>query len=161
MPGLDGKKIQLPAFIADCHLGKLAKYLRFMRVDTLYFSQIGDNDLITLALEQNRIILTRDRALSRRKNIPVFFLESKELSQQLQTLTRHFHLNENTVSSSRCIICNTPLQIVEKGEIEQRLPKKVAHYFSYFEYCPHCDRIYWHGDHYRRMKKYLESVLSA
>lgn len=161
MPGLDGKEMQLPAFIADCHLGKLAKYLRFMRIDTLYFSQIDDNDLITLALEQNRIILTRDRALSRRKNIPVFFLESKELSHQLKTLNDHFYLQEQSSQLGRCIVCNAPLQVIEKPKVVQKVPEKVLRNFSYFEYCPHCDRIYWHGDHYRRMKKYLESVLRA
>jgi len=34
----------VPTFIADCHLGKLAKYLRFMGFDALYFNIIDDND---------------------------------------------------------------------------------------------------------------------
>ena len=154
----EDKKATLPAFIADCHLGKLAKYLRLMGFDTLYFNQIDDNDLIDLALEQNRIILTRDRELSQRQNVPVLFLEFKETKPQLQTLISHFHLKDHPAPFSRCIVCNTPLEVVEKSEVLERLPEKVKRYFSHFEYCRTCDRLYWHGDHYRHMKQFLESV---
>jgi hypothetical protein len=67
---------KLPAFIADCHLGKLAEHLRMMGFDTLYFTQVDDSGLITLALEQKRTILTRDRALSGRKKIPAVVTDS-------------------------------------------------------------------------------------
>ena len=107
MPVIRDKDTQLPSFIADCHLGKLAKYLRLMGFDTLYFTQIDDNNLITLALEQNRIILTRDRALSERKNAPVLFLESKETRPQLQALISHFRLKEHPAPFSRCIVCTS------------------------------------------------------
>ena len=156
---IEDKKMKRPAFIADCHLGKLAKYLRLMGFDTLYFTQIDDNDLIDLAKEQKRIILTRDRELSERQNVPVFFLESIETKTQLQTLVRHFHLKEHPFPFSRCIVCNTPLEVVEKTEVLERLPEKVKRYFSHFEYCKECDRVYWKGDHYRHMKQFLEEIL--
>jgi uncharacterized protein len=155
----EDRDAEQPAFIADCHLGKLAKYLRLMGFDTLYFTQIEDSDLIALALEQNRIILTRDKELSKRHNAPVLFLESKETKEQLQTLISHFRLKEHPAPFSRCIVCNTPLQVVDKAEILEKLPEKVKRYFSHFEYCSVCDRIYWHGDHYRHMKQFLENVL--
>ncbi len=152
------KETKLPAFIADCHLGKLAKYLRLMGFDTLYFPQIEDNDLVLLALKEHRIILTRDRELSERPDIPVLFLKHKETSQQLCTLIRHFHLTEHPAPFSRCIVCNTPLQIIDKDEILDRVPEKVKKNFSTFEYCSRCDRVYWQGDHYRRMKQFLENI---
>ena len=148
-----------PAFIADCHLGKLAKYLRMMGFDTLYFAQIDDSDLITLAIEQKRTILTRDKALSKHKNIPVLFLDSTETKAQLQTVFSRFRLKEYPAPFSRCIICNTPLQVVEKSDVLHRVPKKVQRCFSHFEYCPFCDRVYWQGDHYRRMQQFLARVL--
>jgi len=155
------KERELPAFIADCHLGKLAKYLRLMGFDTLYFDHIEDSDLISLARKQKRIVLTRDKALSKRSNVPVFFLEPTDTKTQLQTLLRHFRLDEHPAPFSRCIICNTPLQVVEKETIAERVPEKVRRNFSHFEYCSVCDRVYWHGDHYRRMERFLESVLRS
>ncbi len=148
-------------FIADCHLGKLAKFLRLLGIDTLYFPHIEDDDLIQLAKDEERIILTRDRSLSQRKNVPVFYLEPKSTQEQLKVLIELYHLHEHPLSLSRCIVCNTPLQIIEKEKVIERLPEKVKKYFDYFEYCPTCDRIYWKGDHYRRMMKYLDKVLES
>jgi len=146
-------------FIADCHLGKLAKYLRIMGFDTLFFPHIDDDKLIIIANEEKRIILTRDRELSQRKNAPVLFLEPIDTKAQLKTLIKYYKLKEHPVPFSRCIVCNTPLQVVEKEKIIDRLPIKVQKYFDYFEYCPSCDRIYWRGDHYRHMMEFLEQVL--
>lgn len=153
------KKSGTPKFIADCHLGKLAKYLRLMGVDTLFFPHIEDDALIAMANDQNRTILTRDRSLSQRKNASVFFLDSTDTQEQLKTLIKHYKLKEHSASFSRCIVCNTPLQVIEKERIIERLPKKVQKYFDYFEYCPTCDRVYWQGDHYRHMMAYLDQVL--
>ena len=146
-------------FIADCHLGKLAKYLRLMGVDTLYFPHIEDDKLILMAKDENRTILTRDRLLSKRKNVPVFFLEATDTKTQLQVLIEHYHI-KHPASFSRCIVCNTPLQVIEKEKIIDILPKKVKKYFNYFEYCPSCDRVYWQGDHYRHMMEFMAQVLN-
>ena len=147
-------------FIADCHLGKLAKYLRLMGVDTLYFPHIEDDELIRIATHENRIILTRDRFLSKRKNAPVFFLEPTDTKAQLKTLIKYYTLKKHPSSFSRCIICNTPLKVIEKEKIIDRVPKKVKKYYNYFEYCASCDRIYWQGDHYRHMMEFMEQVLN-
>ena len=146
-------------FIADCHLGKLAKYLRIMGFDTLFFPHIEDDELIMIANEEKRIILTRDRELSQRKNAPVLFLEPTDTKEQLKTLIDYYHLKEHPAPFSRCIVCNSPLQVIEKKKIIDRIPEKVKKYFNYFEYCPACDRVYWKGDHYRHMMKFLEQVL--
>ncbi|ADN09286.1 Mut7-C RNAse domain-containing protein [Sulfurimonas autotrophica] len=148
---------QPPTFIADCHLGKLAKYLRIMGFDTLYFSSIDDNDLIALARAESRTILTRDRALHERKESPSFYLQPISNLAQLQALQNHFHLKKYQLTS-RCLICNITLKKIEKAEIEDKLPPKVKYYFSEFETCPKCHRIYWHGDHYKRMMSIIHAI---
>lgn len=159
MQNIDRKKV--PTFIADCHLGKLAKYLRFMGIDTLYFPQIDDNDLIDLANKEDRVILTRDRELYEREKADCVLLKEIKIAKQLQEVLRIFDLKKNTCNSSRCIVCNEPLIVVKKEEVLEKLPPKVVKCFSYFELCPQCDRIYWHGDHYKRMKVFLEKVLES
>ena len=153
-------KNDTPKFIADCHLGKLAKYLRLMGVDTLYFPHIEDDDLIIMANDENRIILTRDRYLSQRKNVPVFFLEPTDTKAQLKIVIKHYKLKEDPALFSRCIVCNTQLQVIDKEKIIERLPEKVKKHFDFFQYCPACDRIYWQGDHYRHMMDFLTQVLN-
>lgn len=154
------EKSGIPKFIADCHLGKLTKYMRLMGVDTLYFPHIEDDELILMANDQNRIILTRDRSLSKRKNAPVFFLEPTDTKTQLKTLIAYYKLKEHPAPFSRCIVCNTTLQVIEKEKVIDSLPEKVIKYFDYFEYCPTCDRIYWRGDHYRHMMEFMAQVLN-
>ena len=150
----------MPAFIADCHLGKLAKYLRLMGFDTLYFNHIDDNDLLALAAAENRVVLTRDKFLSERKtDARIVFLKDTDTRRALREVLNTFDIRQVPASFSRCIVCNTPLQVVEKEQILHRIPPKVIEHFSYFEYCPACDRIYWHGDHYRHMQQFLRSVL--
>ncbi len=147
----------VPKFIADCHLGKLAKYLRVMGFDTLYFNSIDDNDLVEMANKQGRIILTRDKALHDRKESSTFYLESIDNLQQLKELKEYFFIKDYKLRG-RCIVCNTELESINKNEIKEKIPKKVKQHFSDFEICRTCDRIYWHGDHYRRMMKTIASI---
>lgn len=150
-----------PAFIADCHLGKLAKYLRLMGLDTLYFPQIDDDVLLALANTEKRVILTRDRALYERKKAECMYLSSVKTAAQLHEIIKKYDLKDYQKSFSRCIVCNTPLSPIDKDAITQKLPPKVLKYFSHFEICTKCDRIYWHGDHYKRMKSFLEDVFKS
>jgi len=150
-----------PAFIADCHLGKLAKYLRLMGFDTLYFAQIDDNDLLDLANAEERIILTRDKELYMRKKAHCVLLKAVKMEKQLQDLVKMFHLKKHLHHFSRCIVCNEPLKQIDKASILHRLEPKVRRYFSHFEICKKCDRIYWHGDHYKRMNALLEEILAS
>jgi uncharacterized protein with PIN domain len=113
-----------------------------------------------MANDENRFILTRDRSLAERKNAPIFFIEPTDTKAQLKTLIEYYKLKENPAPFSRCIVCNTPLQVIEKEKIIDKLPKKVKKYFNYFEYCPRCDRIYWQGDHYRHMMEFMAQVLN-
>jgi len=157
----NSSNIKTPAFIADCHLGKLAKYLRLLGLDTLYFPQIEDNVLIDLANAEKRVILTRDKVLYERKKADCLYLKSVKTEEQLREIIKAFSLKDQDQSFSRCIVCNEPLRAIDKEVIAHRLPPKVLKYFSHFEICKKCDRIYWHGDHYKRMKTFLDDVFAS
>ena len=148
----------LPKFIADCHLGRVAKYLRILGYDTLYFSHIEDNELIRISNDEGRIILTRDRELSQRKHANAFLLKPTDTETQLKTILEHFHLPKKIEERSRCTVCNTPLESVDKEEVIEQLPEGVKKHFEFFERCPACGRIYWHGDHYRNMVSFLKEI---
>lgn len=149
-----------PRFIADCHLGKTAKYLRLLGFDTLYFRQIDDDALVELAHKEGRTILTRDRELSRRSDAVCYFVEALTTDAQLRELLKVLGLKGQCRPFSRCLKCNTLLQRVPKESVLHRLPPKVARYFYVFDFCPGCDRLYWHGDHYRRMVAYVEALIT-
>ena len=48
-------------------MGKLAKWLRIMGFDTLFFNGSDDSKMIATALAEGRVILTRDTQIMRRR----------------------------------------------------------------------------------------------
>eukprot|EP01034_Spumella_vulgaris_P033824 gene33824-41727_t len=56
-------------FIADAHLGGLARLLRMAGFDTLYDNHIHDREIEVIAAGQHRIVLTRDRDLLKRRGV--------------------------------------------------------------------------------------------
>lgn len=52
-------------FVADHMLGRLAKWLRILGFDTLFLTDVPDEEILKKARGENRIILTRDRALAK------------------------------------------------------------------------------------------------
>jgi hypothetical protein len=52
-----------PRFVADAHLGRLARHLRFLGFDTLQRNAWDDAALVALAHAERRVVLTRERAL--------------------------------------------------------------------------------------------------
>ena len=50
-------------FVADCMLGRLAKWLRILGFDVLYFPKAEDPALVEIARREGRVLLTRDTGL--------------------------------------------------------------------------------------------------
>jgi uncharacterized protein with PIN domain len=92
-------------FIADVMLGRLARWMRFLGVDTLYYSDISDSRLLRIAREQDRFILTRDTRLIKVKGIKDYLLINandsfKQLLEVIDTLKlKKFN------PLSRCVKC--------------------------------------------------------
>jgi len=55
-----------PRFIVDNNVGKLAKWLRMMGYDAVFFGGSDDAYLVAEALAEGRIILTRDTHIMER-----------------------------------------------------------------------------------------------
>ena len=66
-----------PLLLADAMLGRLCKWLRIWGYDTVYASSWSDHKIAARARAENRIVLTRDRELVRRKGIPKVALTVK------------------------------------------------------------------------------------
>jgi uncharacterized protein with PIN domain len=144
-------------FICDDNLGKLAKWLRALGYDTLFQLTIEDGEMVSLALKEDRVILSRDTRLSRFKIKDKYLLiQSENPLEQLKQVIDHFKLKiEEDLLFSRCLICNQSLQKVEKEKIKERLYPYVYQTQENFVYCPVCDKIYWAGTHVERMTKRL------
>lgn len=147
------------AFIADAHLGRLARYLRFAGFDTLYHDSGSDTELAAEAAAEHRTVLTRDRDLLMHRDIRHgCYLRAVEPLAQLREVATTLRLDLQASRTSRCLLCNQPLQPVAKDEVAHRLPPRTLAEFNDFWRCAACDRVYWRGSHWGRMRQALQGL---
>ncbi|MBC8264516.1 MAG: Mut7-C RNAse domain-containing protein [Anaerolineales bacterium] len=143
--------------LLDGMLGRLAKWLRLLGYDTTYFPDLDDNELVRLSRAQGRILLTRDRELTRRRRLTCLLVENDELEEQIQQVISELNL-ETERPFSRCPVCNTPLQEVEKPSVKGHVPPYVFQIKEHFNLCPECNRIYWRGTHWAKMRQVMARI---
>ncbi len=151
------RPLREPRFVLDTHLGKLARHLRMAGFDCLYRNDYRDSELITAAVAEHRIILTRDKGLLKQRLVTHgYFVRGTESEGQLREVVREFQLESGLRPFTRCRECNSELRDVAKAEVLERLPEKVRGVYERFQLCPGCGRIYWEGTHYARLKRLLD-----
>ena len=144
-------------FIADSMLGKLAKWLRMLGYDTEFIRDADDDELVRVAVREDRILLTRDTRLCERRMVRkrCVFVDwgstAAQVRQVFQALNLHF--SEDSLFT-RCTICNGEIVPIEKALLAERVPPYVYKTQSEYGYCARCDKIYWRGTH-------VEHVLEA
>lgn len=151
-----------PRFIADVHLGKLARHLRMAGFDTWWSNDCDDDEIVRRSLAQRRTILTRDKAMLRRREVERgYFVRAVESEAQLAEVVRALQLESLVAPFVRCRECNAVLEEVPKEAVIDRLPEKVRGFYERFKRCPGCDRVYWEGTHFARMQGVLSRLGSA
>lgn len=154
------KPLRDPKFVLDVHLGRLAKYLRLCGFDTLYDKNYNDKEIIDISRSEKRIILTRDKGILKNKQVTHgYWIRSIRSDEQLPEVIRRFDLKNALKPFTRCLECNIILEDVDKEMITDRLLPKTKKYYANFKNCPGCNRIYWEGSHFDKMKKITESIL--
>jgi uncharacterized protein with PIN domain len=153
------KKEEEIKFLADRMLGKLVKWLRILGYDTTYPSFDDDLSLILTARQEGRILLTRDANLIKRRNICDFlFIKGDHWEEQLAGIIKGLKLkiDLNSKIFSRCSLCNTPTEDVNKEEAKNYVPPYVFLTQDKFVYCPSCKKFYWRGTHWKRMTQKIQ-----
>lgn len=151
-----------PRFVADAHLGGLARLLRMAGFDTLYRNDFHDRELAAIAQHEGRILLSRDRELLKHRGITHgCYVHALKPPRQLQEIVRRLDLGRLLRPFSLCLECNAPLRPVAKQQVLERLPPAVRLHQERFTACPLCGRIYWPGSHWRRMQALLAGTLEG
>ena len=147
-------------FSADSMLARLARWLRLLGFDCAYDGGIADAELVRRAVEENRILLTRDRGLKEAWWVSnVYVLQSENLREQLCELIRTFDLARAITVLSRCSECNEPVRAVNVDDIRDRVPPHVLDLHHDFSECPSCGRVFWEGTHAARIRQVADELL--
>ena len=84
--------------MVDINVGRLAKWLRAMGYDTIFPKENGDNELVRIALRENRVLVTRDAGIALRRvvrlgQMSVALIEKDDLRSQLKQLVQDLELD--------------------------------------------------------------------
>lgn len=146
-------------FLVDGMLGKLAKWLRILGYDTLYYRNLEDHQLARLAAAEGRVLLTGDEELwHREKREGTILISSDNWREQLRELAAQVELHSDRLFS-RCTECNTPLERVDEEEARGHVPPYILATQEEFSRCPQCGRFYWKGSHFTHALAEAERII--
>ncbi len=140
-----------PQFLVDGMLGSLAVKLRILGFDTIYDKESTDSDLMKIARESKRILLTSDKGLivqSRLSRLPCVALVQRNDAERLAELLDQLGISRvDTSKSSRCSLCNGQLEMEGTDDLARQIYR-----------CLDCHKKYWRGSHWDKLEKLFELV---
>lgn len=141
-------------FVADNHLGRLARFLRLLGLDTLYRNDWSDPDLVQVSASERRVLLTRDVELLKHGSLSHgYFIRSTDPREQVNEVVRRFHLADQVAPFSRCMSCNGDLVPAAKEDIADRLPEETRNNVDEFVTCVSCEKVFWRGAHHLELSR--------
>ena len=150
-------------FIVDNNVGKLAKWLRIMGYDSLFFNGSDDSRMVATALAEKRVILTRDTQIMRRGvvtsgRLKAVLIQSDKPDEQKRQVVEILNLDCQSGLFTICLECNQPLEERTRQQVKGRVPPYVFQTQDQYVECPACHRIYWKGTHWQAMTRKLEKL---
>jgi uncharacterized protein with PIN domain len=130
--------------------------------DVYFEKHINDVEIVKHALKEQRIILTRNQGLLKRKEVTHgYWVRSTDVRHQLPEIYRRFDLHSQIKPFTICMVCNGEIMEVQKTDIKANVPQRVHKYFDQFYECKECHKIYWKGSHYLKMEHTVEQLLQS
>jgi len=142
-------------------LGSLARWLRLFGFDTFYAnSEMEDEELLQVAKNERRVIITRDKQLiakGKKEKMAVIEINTTDLDEQLNLVFKNVNIDEKAVLS-RCSVCNNILNEIKKSEVKGKVPTKIFENNEKFWFCSKCNKFYWMGSHYEKILGKIEKI---
>lgn len=155
MPSIAGR----PKFFVDAMLGNIARKLRLFGYDSRYDPGISDGELIRIARDEARTVVTRDRGLAgrcRRFDLDLILVSKTGDREQVLEVLGHFlpgACPEVSGDAARCTKCNSVTRPVSRQDVSGVLPAGVLELNEKFWKCAGCGQVYWEGTHIKNIQK--------
>ena len=152
---------ETPIFIADAHLGGLARLLRMLGFDTLFENEYTDRQIMEIAGRERRVLLTRDRELLKCRDVlRGCFVHARKPEAQLKEVVVRYALARHAQPFTLCLHCNFRLEAAARSAVAKCVPEPIVERYAEFVCCAGCRRIYWQGSHWERMRAMLGGILA-
>jgi len=145
---------QSKKLLVDGMLGRLGRWLRILGYDTGFDAGADDWALLRRARAENRLLLTRDHQLAARRAVSALLIESEDLAAQVRQVVEVVGPSPEG-AFTRCPVCNGRLAPLSREAARERVPPHVYRTQEAFRLCTACDRVYWRGTHWARMRQML------
>jgi len=146
-------------FIADGMCGGVARWLRLIGYDTLYFNTNRKIEIIRVAEKEKRFVITKDKKLALQYPDLIFYIEGENTFEQFKNVVKKFNLEIKEENLFKiCSICNSKLENIEKEKVKNIVPEYVYNTKEEFAICRKCNKIYWEGDHCKYIKEKLKNL---
>lgn len=151
--------LEIVRFAVDENVERLGRLLRLAGLDAAPSGGLPDERLAARAVDEGRIVLTRDRLLLMRGSIIWGRLVRADRPwDQLAEVIRFFGLVSLMKPFSRCPVCNGILADVTPGAVWGLLEPLTKRYYHRFRRCQACGRVYWAGSHHDRARERLDRI---
>ncbi|MGZ3817118.1 MAG: DUF5615 family PIN-like protein [Bdellovibrio sp.] len=146
-------------FLVDENLLGLLKKLRMFGIDSISLLGASDEIIHQTAIEQGRIVLTKDRRFFNKLSPDdAYFVSSALPKEQLLEVLSRFALENEEEPLSRCFICNSLIEKVGKETVKDKVDEKTFRLYEDFYQCPTCHRIYWEGSHFTKLQAEINQI---
>ena len=153
------RPLRRPRFVADAHLGALARRLRLLGFDTLWHNDLGDQALARLAAKEQRVLLTRDRQLLMRQAVTHgCYLRADSTPAQLAELIQRLQLCADITPFTPFTRCNGLLEPAAPDAVASQIPPRVLERHRAFWRCQGCGRVYWKGTHWEALRRQVATL---
>jgi uncharacterized protein with PIN domain len=149
---------EAPKFAADRMLVRLARWLRLMGADVLCEPHLSGAEVLHIAREQGRPLLTRDKRL--RTAPDALYIETHLFRDQIREVLAHYPFDPHRFSFTRCSLCNQLLKQVPRDAVVRSVPPFVYAAHETFAVCERCNRIHWGASHVERAMREIAGVMS-
>ena len=137
-----------------------------MGFDSLFFNGEDDSQMVRQAMAEDRILLTRDTGIMKRRvvtsgRLKAVLMESEEPEQQMRQLVSAIDVKSQSNPFTICLECNMALIDRKPEEVKDRVPPYVHKTQTQYMECPECHRIYWRGTHWKAMLNKLHRIVGG
>ncbi len=148
-------------FLCDIMVQKLGRILILTGFDVkIIKNPLQLDEICHTAVEEKRIILTRNTKIKEKK-APYLLLIEQNPYKQFERVVKELNLKIDEKNFfTRCSICNTQLEKIEKEKIFEKIPTFTRQNTDEFFICPVCAKIYWHQSHLDLFKKKIKTILN-
>jgi len=152
-----------PKFLCDDMFQGLARWLRAAGYDAVVHLGLPDKDLIRLAQQEDRMLISSDRHFEERRIVRdgrLRFLFVPHGLSNVEALGYVMAKLGLELREIRCMSCGGELESIAKEEVREVVPAKAYENYEDFYRCKRCGKVLWRGTHWDRICRTLDEAVS-